>query len=193
MHTLEPHYRWRNRYVAARDMHSPFYGRVYSEFTFSNRVYNYLIHPQWDEFGSETLYLKILYVDYLEGYTIIELIGEWNDCINNDIATLKYEVIELLQKKGIHRFILIGENVLNFHGDETDYYEEWYEETRENDGWFAYINFLPHVEDEMREVGIHHYAHLGAPLNDLKWRPKKPEFIYQEVRQWIDGDFLLDT
>ncbi|MEJ7675142.1 MAG: hypothetical protein WKF59_21170 [Chitinophagaceae bacterium] len=41
-----------------------FYGREYSEFDFSQTVYNYYIHPQWDEFGSSTLYIKVLMADY---------------------------------------------------------------------------------------------------------------------------------
>jgi hypothetical protein len=73
---------------------SPFYEREYSEFEYTNQVYNYLLHPQWDEFGSSTLYLKILYVDYKEGFAIIEMIGEWNDAINNDIMFLKRDVVE---------------------------------------------------------------------------------------------------
>jgi len=59
MHNLEPFYNWRHIYVSEEDPLSPFYGRSYSEFEFSHTVYNYYIHPQWDDFGSRTLYLKI--------------------------------------------------------------------------------------------------------------------------------------
>lgn len=89
MHDIEPWWGWRDEYVAEKDSRSPFYGRTYDEFTFTNKVYNYFIHPQWDFFGSETLYGKILYVDYTRHYALIELIGEWNDCITNDIMFLK--------------------------------------------------------------------------------------------------------
>ena len=89
MHDIEPFYNWQHLYIAAEDENSPFYGTEYSEFTFSNTVYNYYIHPQWDNMGSETLYLKIIFVDYDEGFAFIELIGEWNDTINNDIMLLK--------------------------------------------------------------------------------------------------------
>ncbi len=64
MHELEPFYNWRHHYIAAEDSNSPFHGQTYSEIYFTNAVYNYLIHPQWDEFGSATLYLKVLQVDY---------------------------------------------------------------------------------------------------------------------------------
>ena len=59
MHTIEPFWHWRDIYCAENDKLSPFYKREYSEFEFSTTIYNYYIHPQWDDFGSETLYIKI--------------------------------------------------------------------------------------------------------------------------------------
>lgn len=79
MHSIEPYDRWRGIYDAAEDEKSPFFGREYHEFEFVNQVYNYVIHPQWDEFGSETLYCKILFVDDRQQVAILEFIGEWND------------------------------------------------------------------------------------------------------------------
>ena len=119
MHTLEPYFSWRNYYRAEDDSRSPFYGRKYSEFEFSNRIYDHVIHPQWDNFGSTTLFMKILYVDYDGGYSIIELIGEWNDLLYNDIMTLKRDIAEDLMHEGIYKFILIGENFLNFHSSDV--------------------------------------------------------------------------
>jgi hypothetical protein len=98
-------------YIAADDKLSPFYGTKYSEFEFSQTIYNYYIHPQWDDFGSKTLYLKIIYVDYELHFCVIELIGEWNDAIENDIMMLKREIGDELMKKGISKFIFIAENV----------------------------------------------------------------------------------
>ena len=79
MHDIEPYYRWRDDYIAAEDERSPFFETEYSEFEFDKMIYNYYIHPQWDCFGSQTLYIKILFVDYDRQYAIIEFIGEWND------------------------------------------------------------------------------------------------------------------
>jgi len=124
VHTIEPFYRWRDFYVASNDSQSPFYGRTYNEFSFHEKIYNYYIHPQWDNIESSTLYIKILFVDYSEGTAIIELIGEWNDLIDNDIMLFKRHIIDSMLSQSIHRFVLIGENVLNFHGDMDDYYEE---------------------------------------------------------------------
>src|ERR1700741_2432878 len=112
MQDLEPYYNWQGQYIAAEDALSPFHGRTYSEFYYTNKIYNYYIHPQWDDFGSETLYLKVLYVDYVRSFAIIELLGEWNDAINNDIMFLKRDVAEMMMNHGVNKFIIIGENVL---------------------------------------------------------------------------------
>ena len=72
MQHIEPYYKWRDYYVAAEDKKSPFYKRQYSEFYYTHTIYNYYIHPQWDEFGSTTLYLKMLFVDYEQQLAIIE-------------------------------------------------------------------------------------------------------------------------
>lgn len=175
MQELEPFYSWREYYTSEEDENSPFYGKEYSEFEFSNAIYNYFIHPQWDEFGSATLYLKVLFADYEHQVVIIELIGEWNDCLYNDIMFLKRDVIDEFAYHGINKFILIGENVLNFHGGDDDYYEEWFDELE--DGWIAFVNFRDHVEDELIRSHIDRYVLLGAPLNNLNWRKYKPQAL----------------
>jgi hypothetical protein len=181
MQTLEPFFRWRDLYQSENDVNSPFYNRVYSEFEFTNKVYNYLIHPQWDEFGSSTLYIKILYADYQKGFAIIELIGEWNDAINNDIMWLKREVIEHLTENGIKKYILIGENVLNFHSSDDCYYEEWFQEIE--DGWIAAINFQPHVLSELRQSNIDYYLNFGGELDEFNWRKFSPLQLYSEINR----------
>ena len=126
MHDIEPYYGWREKYDSSEDQDSPFWRREYSEFMFTDKIYNYFIHPQWDNFGADTLYLKLLYVEYDESYAIIELIGEWNDTLHNDVKFLKREIIDVLIKNHINKFILICYNVLNFHGSDDCYYEEWF-------------------------------------------------------------------
>jgi hypothetical protein len=183
VHDIEPYYNWLHLYNAAEDEQSPFFGREYSEFTFTHAVYNYLIHPQWDAFGSNTLYLKILYADYLDGYAILELIGEWNDALYNDIMMLKREVIEMLGEQGIQKFILIGENVLNFHASDDSYYEEWFQETE--DGWIAFVNFRDHVLDEFRRARIDYYINFGGDLDTFQWRRLSPRQLQEAVEAVI--------
>lgn len=178
MHTIEPYYNWRHLYTAEEDELSPFFGNVYSEFEFSNTVYNYYIHPQWDEIGSRTLYIKILFADYDLNFAIIELMGEWNDAIENDIQTLKRNIIDLLIENRIYKFMLIGENVLTFHSDGNDYYEEWYEDIRDHGGWIAAINFLPQAVDDFVKARIHHFVTFTESEN---WRTLKPEHFFQQI------------
>ena len=182
MHDIEPYYNWRDFYIASEDYRSPFFDRVYSEFEFTDRVYNYVIHPQWDNFGSSTLFMKILYADYEESYTIIELIGEWNDAIHNDIMTLKRDIIEHLMNEGIDKFILIGENVLNFHYSDDCYYEEWFDEIE--DGYIALVNFHEHVINEIKEIHLDQFFLLGGDLQDLGWRTYTPIQFFNKVNRY---------
>ncbi len=179
MQDLEPHYQWRNQYIAAEDPRSPFFGREYSEFEYTMTVYNYYIHPQWDDFGSSTLYLKVLFTDYEQGFAVVEFIGEWNDALYNDIMFLKRDVIELMMTEGIDKFILIGENVLNFHGSDDSYYEEWFQDV--DQGWIAAVNFRPHVLQEMSRQNLDYYLASGGELDELPWRNYTPPELFKKV------------
>jgi hypothetical protein len=183
MQDIEPFYNWRHLYIASEDERSPFYEREYSEFVYTNAIYNYLIHPQWDDIDSPTLYIKILFVDYEQGYGIIELIGEWNDCINNDIMLLKRDILEQMMQYGIKKFILIGENVLNYHASDDEYYQEWFEEVE--DGWIAFLNFRKHVLDEFQRANIDYYILSGGQLNDIAWRTATPQQLFEKVDHYV--------
>ena len=179
MQDIEPYYNWRHLYTAEVDEKSPFFGRVYSEFEYTQTLYNFYIHPQWDSFGSQTLFMKVLYCHYENGFAIIELIGEWNDLLYNDIMFLKREVIELMMQEGVTKFILIGENILNFHFSDDSYYEEWFEEVE--DGWIAAINFREHVIDEFKRNNIDYYLNFGGELDQISWRSLKPNQLFKNI------------
>lgn len=185
MHDLEPHYNWRSLYTAEEDARSPFYGRQYSEFDFHNQVYDHFLHPQWDEFGSNTLYIKLLYADYQEGFAILELIGEWNDTLYNDIMHLKREVIDILTYEGISKFILVGENVLNFHASDDSYYEEWIDDISAEDGWVALINFRDYILQEFSDANIDSYFVMGGKINEIDWRTQHPRQLYLTVKKQV--------
>jgi hypothetical protein len=185
MHDLEPYYNWRGFYISSEDPNSPFFDREYSEFEFSEKIYNHYIHPQWDNFGSQTLFIKVLYADYDEGFAVIEMIGEWNDLLYNDIMHLKREVIESMTDCGISKFILVGENVLNFHSSDDCYYEEWFEDISDADGWIALVNFRDHVLEDFQAANIDSYFVLGGKMNDLKWRTQNPDQFYENVSKHV--------
>ena len=178
MHDVEPYFQWRHLYIADEDPKSIFFGQTYSEFEFSQTVYNYYIHPQWDVIGSKTLYLKILFVDYETKFAIIELMGEWNDAIENDIMQLKRELLDSMMEEGIIKFILIGEHVYNFHNGDRDYYEEWYEELSEEEGWAVLVNLHPAAQYDFLQKKLNRYIEL---MEITAWRTYKPEDFFKLI------------
>lgn len=185
MHTIEPYYNWRGYYVASNDIQSPFYERVYSEFEFTDTIYNYCIHPQWDNIGSPTLFIKILFADYDEGFAVIELFGEWNDAVHNDVMIFKRDIAEHLMECGIHKFILIAENILNFHASDDCYYEEWFDEVDDQEGWIAVLNLRQHVLEEIQSESIDQYFVLGGDLDEMSWRTLTPLQFYQKISSYV--------
>ncbi|HAO46215.1 MAG TPA: hypothetical protein DCQ97_04780 [Chitinophagaceae bacterium] len=178
MQDIEPYYNWRHLYTAEEDERSPFYRRTYSEFEFSHTVYNYFIHPQWDEFGSRTLYMKILFADYEQSYAIIELLGEWNDAIENDIMTLRRDITDIMFAQGISKFILIAENVLNFHSSDDSYYEEWREQLEDSGGWVVILDMPSQSQYDFKQARLTNYIEL---IEFPQWRTLKPELIFQQI------------
>ncbi|HAW21004.1 MAG TPA: hypothetical protein DCX14_12550 [Flavobacteriales bacterium] len=187
MHTIEPYWNWRNLYAAELDEQSPFYGREYSETFYTDAIYDHYIHPQWDNIGSATLFIKILYVEYEDQFAIIELIGEWNDTLNNDIMTLKRDIIDALIDAGINKFIIVGESVMNFHSSDDCYYEEWFEDVE--DGWIAALNFRQHVLNDFTSTGIDNYLIYGGALNDFEWTTFRPLQLFQKIEKMVEKRF----
>jgi len=183
MQNIEPYYSWRHIYIASEDELSPFYGREYSEFTYKHAIYNHYIHPQWDEIGSSTLYIKVLYAEYNTGYCIIEMMGEWNDALHNDIMYLKRNIAEPLMECGINKFILIGENILNFHSGDNDYYQEWSDELDE--GWIIGLNFREHVINEFSAANLDYYIAFGGRFNSFAWRIQDPMRLCEKINELI--------
>jgi hypothetical protein len=94
---------------------------------------------------------------------------------------LKRNVVDPMIGKGIDKFVLICENVLNFHGSDDCYYEEWYEDVADRGGWIAMLNAQRHVECEMRDTQIQHFVNVGEELNDINWRACKPKAIVTSI------------
>ena len=183
MHDIEPYYNWLKYYDSSQDERSPFFGKEYNHELYQDTVYGFFIDPGWDSIESETLYVKLLYVEYDDGYAIIEMLGEWNDAINNDIMQLKREVIDILTKEGIGKFLLVGENIFNFHGSDDSYYEEWFEDIE--DGWIAALEWPDFIQDEMRKYRIDQYINMGGTLQIAQWRTLQPKIFFDLVNGLI--------
>ena len=178
MHHIEPYYNWIKFYDSSTDALSPFHGKEYNYELYTDTIYGYYIDPAWDGIGSETLYIKILFADYDNGYAVIEMIGEWNDALHNDIMHFKRNIIEHMILQGLNKFILIGENILNFHGSDDCYYEEWFEEVEA--GWIVAVNFREFVTEEWTNFNIDYYVNFGGQFDQMNWRTLKPlDFCYK--------------
>jgi hypothetical protein len=184
LHHIEPYYSWLSFYNSSDDELSPFHGKDYNHEQYTDTIYGYYIDPAWDAIGSETLYIKLLFSNYDEGYAILELIGEWNDALHNDIMHLKRNILEHMMLQGINKFILLGENILNFHGSDDSYYEEWFEEVEE--GWIVGVNFRDFVLDEMEKYNIDSYINFGGQFDLMNWRTFKPQVFYGLVAEQME-------
>ena len=122
--------------------------------------------------------MKIIYADYELNFAVLELIGEWNDAIENDIMTLKRDVIDKLFAEGITKFILIGENVLNFHSGDRDYYQEWFEEVTDENGWIVILNMPESTQHDFRKKKLNHYIEL---IDLPEWRTYKPYHLFRKI------------
>ena len=183
MHELEPFYNWEESYSSVDDPRSPFYEMEYNTTHYSNPIYGYYIHPFWDYIGSETLYVKILFTDYEEQTAVIEIFGEWNDTLHNDIMHLKRNVIDSLLAEGITKYILICENVMNFHGSDDEYCAEWVEEVE--DRWIAAINTREHVLEEWKKYTLDYYINFGGALDNINWRTINPQVFCKTLEGFI--------
>jgi hypothetical protein len=182
MHEIEPTYNWQKYYLSEKDKKSPFYGNTYG-IHYESTIYAYYIDPNWDFIGSETLYCKVLMADYEKNYVVIELFGEWNDTLHNDIMWLKRELLDFLTQNGIKYFILLGENLFQFHGGDTDYYEEWFEEIE--DGWIAAVSFPDFILSEFQKYRLDYYINFGGTLQIENWRTMTPDRFFELVNGLI--------
>ena len=89
--------------------------------------------------------------------------------------------------EGITKFILIGENIFNFHGSDDAYYEEWFDEVEEKSppGWIAAVSFPEFIQDEMKRFGIDRYVNMGGTLQLDQWRTFTPIHFYRRVSALI--------
>ena len=106
------------------------------------------------------------------------MIGEWNDAIENDIMTLKRDVIDVMMDNGINKFILIAENVLKFHSGDKDYYTEWFEENEESGGWVVALNMSEPSQYDFHRKKLDRYIEL-IELPD--WRVYKPYHLFKKI------------
>ncbi len=181
LHDIEPFYGWLSLYSHDQDERSPFHNVDHNQFYYDRSVNHIPAHPLWDDFGSESLLLKILYADYGQGFAIIELFGEWNDLFDNDFKLLAENCLTYLVDEGIQKFILICENVFHIYLEQDDYYQAMQEELEE-DGWLCVVRLREHVREEMEQYTVADYFYSSPLLDDIPWRKLKPLQLFALVQ-----------
>ena len=179
MHDVEPHYGWLHLYSNAMDPRSPFHEVVHNLFEFDRSVYNYAAHPLWEDIGSESLLVKVLFAEYTQGFAILEFLGEWNDLFENDFKLLAENCLTYFIDAGICKFIFICENIFNVYIDADDYYEALQEEMDE--GWICLLRARDHVKQEFRQYGIDSWLYWSEELDSIQWRKLKPQQLFVRV------------
>jgi hypothetical protein len=96
---------------------------------------------------------------------------------------LKREVLEKLMDEGIYKFVLITENVLNYHSDVKDYYEELYENVTDESGWVVCLNMPEQTQYDFKKAHLNRYIELMELEN---WRTYKPFHLFKK----IDGELM---
>jgi len=75
--------------------------------------------------------------------------------------------------------------VLNFNTSDDCYYEEWFEDVNDEDGWIALVNFRDHVLEDFSKAYIDQYFVSGGNLNEVNWRTQHPHQFYEKINDSV--------
>jgi hypothetical protein len=95
---------------------------------------------------------------------------------------LKREVADWFKQEGITKYILIAENVLNFHSGDKDYYQEWFEEVTDDDGWIVCLNMPEQTQYDFKRKKLNYYIEL---MEIADWRVYKPFHLFRKIDEQI--------
>jgi hypothetical protein len=85
------------------------------------------------------------------------------------------EVIDPLFDMGICKFILVAENVLNFHSSDKEYYEEWYENVTDENGWIVCLNMPESSQYDFKKLKLNYLIEFR---NMPDWRRYQPDGVF---------------
>ncbi|HTQ26615.1 MAG TPA: hypothetical protein VMI35_00730, partial [Puia sp.] len=74
------------------------------------------------------------------------------------------------------------ENVLNFHSGDKDYYEEWFDEINDREGWVVILNMPEQTQYDFRRAKLNRYLELMEIDN---WRVYKPFHLFKKIDQQL--------
>jgi MFS superfamily sulfate permease-like transporter len=91
---------------------------------------------------------------------------------------MRRDVTDDMYKQGITKFIIIAENVLNFHSSDADYYEEWREQLQDDGGWVTILNMPEQSQYDFKRARLTNYIEL---MDFPQWRTLKPDIVFQQI------------
>jgi len=91
---------------------------------------------------------------------------------------LKRDVVDHMIREGIRKFVLIGENVLNFHSSDNLYYEEWRDDVADDGGWIVMLDLPIQSQHDFFKARINYYVEL---LNYPIWRTVQPQYLFAAI------------
>jgi len=87
-------------------------------------------------------------------------------------------VLDKFMEEGIFKFILVAENVLNFHSDGKEYYEELSEDVTEKNGWVVCLNMPEQTQYDFNRAHLERFVELMELDN---WRTYKPYHLFKKI------------
>ncbi|MEO6819225.1 MAG: hypothetical protein ABI266_05565, partial [Ginsengibacter sp.] len=64
------------------------------------------------------------------------------------------------------------------HSSDDSYYEEWYEDVKENGGWIVFMNMPEATQHDFINSRLNNYVEL---INFVQWRTMKPELLFNQI------------
>jgi hypothetical protein len=83
---------------------------------------------------------------------------------------------------------LIYENVLNFHSSDKEYYQEWYDDVSDDNGWMVALNMPAQTQQDFKQKKLHYYIELMEINN---WRNFKPGHLFEKINFELSNRLTL--
>ena len=68
--------------------------------------------------------------------------------------------------------------VLNFHSSDKEYYQEWYDEVSEANGWIISLNMPESTQYDFKKARIINYISF---IEEEKWRVYNPMHLFEKI------------
>ena len=67
---------------------------------------------------------------------------------------------------------------MNFHSSDKEYYQEWYEELSDENGWAVILNMPAATQHDFKKKKLQYYIEL---MELIDWRVYKPYHLFKKI------------